>query len=211
MDEPTAAAVAYNLHHFQGVKYVLVYDIGGGTLDASVLYMNGKNVNVLGIAGDDHLGGSDFDHRMTLILEDKLDKAPSESGSSVTGADIPGCHRDSMRLLAEQAKIELSSAMSAEVRCRDDAGAVRTLSITRAEFQERSSDLFARCLEPVSKALEDQVMRPEHIDDIVLVGGTSRMPRIRELLQEYFGPTKTLHTEIDPDVTIAYGAANIVD
>lgn len=209
IDEPTAAAVAYNLHKSEGVKNVLVYDIGGGTLDASVLMMHGKSVNVLGIAGDEHLGGSDFDQRVYTILREKL---PNATSSAATPEDesLHGCQDEKLRVIAEQVKKELSNATTARAKCRADSGAIRTMELTRKEFETASKDLFDRALAPVKKALEDQVMEPRHINDVVLVGGASRTPRIREMLQEHFGHQR-IHTDIDPDVTVAYGAANIID
>lgn len=209
MDEPTSAAVAYNLHKSEGVKNVLVYDIGGGTLDASVLMMHGKTVNVLGIAGDEHLGGSDFDHRVYKLLLQKLPEAVS-TPATPEDETIPGCEDEKLRVLAEKVKCELSGVQSANAKCRHSDGAIRSMQVTRKEFETASQDLFDRALAPVKKVLEDQVMQPKHINDIVLVGGASRTPRLRELLQEFFGD-KVLHTDIDPDVTVAYGAANIID
>mmetsp|Transcript_43924 Transcript_43924/g.127883 ORF Transcript_43924/g.127883 Transcript_43924/m.127883 type:complete len:424 (-) Transcript_43924:27-1298(-) len=208
LEEPTAAAVAYNLHKGSGVRHVLVYDIGGGTLDTSLLYMNGKSISVLGVAGDDHLGGSDFDLRMRDLLLSKL------PGAEVAAAGPPPtqrCHSTGMHILGEQAKIELSGAPSTEVRCLADGGRHLLLRVTREEFEEAAKDLFERSMAPVAKVLEDQMMTRDDVQDIVLVGGASRTPKLRALLQEFMGPDKRLHTEIDPDVTVAYGAANILD
>jgi len=216
LEEPTAAAVAYNLHKTTGVRHVLVYDIGGGTLDTSLLYMNGKSVNVLGVAGDDHLGGSDFDHRMLELLLRKLDGTgaflDAKVETDVPAEKLPECSRNGLRVESERAKIRLSSAETTDVQCRPvGGGAVRKFAVTREEFETACKDLFDRAIEPVSKVLEDQVMTPDNVDDVVLVGGASRMPQLRELLRRFFGEGKRLHTEIDPDVTVAYGAANIID
>jgi len=214
MDEPTAAAVAYNLHKGSKVRHVLVYDLGGGTLDTSMLFMNGKSVSVLGVAGDDRLGGSDFDHRMVDILLEKL-KASTPSSLRVATSDTPPnvepCTKDGLHVAGERAKCALSSSTTADVLCKAEGGSIRTLTVTRQEFEKASEDLFLRALDPVKKVLEDQVMEVHHVDDIVLVGGATRMPRVRTMLQDFFGPDQKLHTEIDPDVTIAFGAANIVD
>lgn len=216
LEEPTAAAVAYNLHKGSGVRHVLVYDIGGGTLDTSLLYMNGKAISMLGVAGDDHLGGSDFDQRMRDLLLAKLaapgaQDAEAEAPAGEQPAELHSCDRNGLHILGEEAKIKLSSVLSTTVRCRAEGGGVRSLTVTRQEFEEASADLFRRSMEPVEKVLEDQMMTSDNIDDIVLVGGASRTPRLRALLQEFFGEGKRLHTEIDPDVTVAYGAANILD
>jgi len=207
LEEPTAAAIAYNLHKTSGVRHVLVYDIGGGTLDTSLLYTNGQTINVMGVNGDDHLGGSDFDHRMQAMLEARLEGAKevaSEPG-------LPECSNSGLGVPAEKAKIALSSADTTEVKCRSSDGKTLSVSVTREEFQAACKDLYDRAIKPVEDVLEDQFMSPDDIDDVVLVGGASRMPHLRELLSKYFGDGKRLHTEIDPDITVAYGAANIID
>lgn len=207
LEEPTAAAVAYNLHKKGGVRYVLVYDIGGGTLDTSLLFMNGKAVSVLGVAGDDHLGGSDFDAQMRLLLESKVASAlvSSEQLAEET------CDSIGLSILAESTKIILSNELRTEVRCRDESGKDRILSVTRTEFEEAAGELFGRAMAPVQKVLDDQMMTAGFVDDIVLVGGASRTPKLRQLLKEFFGETKELHSEIDPDITVAWGAASILD
>mmetsp|Transcript_25562 Transcript_25562/g.56360 ORF Transcript_25562/g.56360 Transcript_25562/m.56360 type:complete len:414 (-) Transcript_25562:52-1293(-) len=208
LEEPTAAAVAYNLHKESGVRYTLVYDIGGGTLDTSLLYMNGKSVSVLGVAGDDHLGGSDFDIKMQQLLEAKL---PEAAKAALPPQPLEGCHHNGFHILGEQAKVRLTTEASTEVLCLADDGTARIIFVTRAEFEQFCAELFRRCIEPVQKVLTDQMMTTDDVSDVVLVGGASRMPRIRELLAELFGSDKRLHTEIDPDITVAYGAANILD
>lgn len=208
LEEPTAAAVAYNLHKTGGgTRYVLVYDIGGGTLDTSLLFMNGKAVSVLGVAGDDHLGGSDFDAQMRLLLESKVASAlvSSEQLAEET------CDSIGLSILAESTKIILSNELRTEVRCRDESGKDRILSVTRTEFEEAAGELFGRAMAPVQKVLDDQMMTAGFVDDIVLVGGASRTPKLRQLLKEFFGETKELHSEIDPDITVAWGAASILD
>jgi molecular chaperone DnaK (HSP70) len=207
LEEPTAAAIAYNLHKVSAVRHVLVYDIGGGTLDTSLLYMNGKSVSVLGVAGDDHLGGSDFDHRMQSLLEAKLAKAAPEDAVPA----LPECTSSGLGVPSERAKIALSTELSTVVRCLASDGKARSMTVSREEFEAACKDLFERAVEPIKTVLSDQVMTQEHVDDVVLVGGASRMPQLRELLRRYFGDGKRLHTDIDPDVTVAYGAANIVD
>ncbi|CAE7257539.1 HSPA5 [Symbiodinium natans] len=208
LEEPTAAAVAYNLHQGEGVRHVLVYDIGGGTLDTSLLYMNGNAVSVLSVAGDDHLGGSDFDTQMRRLLESKLERG--EARTSAAGVGKESCDSSGLHILAEAVKIRLSNNSQAEAICHSD-GIDRVLVVTRAEFEESAAELFGRAMAPVQKVLDDQMMTADYIDDVVLVGGASRMPKLRELLQEFFGPTKRLHTEIDPDITVAWGAASVLD
>lgn len=207
LEEPTAAAIAYNLHKGDTARHVLVYDIGGGTLDTSLLYMNGKTVNVLGVAGDDHLGGSDFDTRMLVLLEAKLKAGDAKV---VDASPKWSCDHSGLGMPAERAKIELSSALSTEVHCRAEDGKGRSVTVTRDEFEKGSQDLFDRAIFPIEKVLEDQKMNHDDVDDVVLVGGASRMPQLRDLIKKFFAGKK-LHTEIDPDVTVAYGAANVVD
>jgi len=208
LEEPTAAAVAYNLHKAGAVKHVLVYDIGGGTLDTSLLFMNGRTVNVLGVAGDDHLGGSDFDLKMLEVLEQKV---PSAERLAHVPPSTSRCDRTNLHVAAERAKIALSSEESVEVVCLAEDGAARRITVGRAEFEAACQALFDRALAPVEKVLEDQMMTSANVDDVVLVGGASRTPHLRHLLQEFIGNGKKLHTEIDPDITVAYGAANALD
>ncbi|CAD7942978.1 unnamed protein product [Amoebophrya sp. A120] len=185
MDEPTAAAVAYGLHKSATGKTVIVYDLGGGTLDASLLHISTKAVNVLGTSGDDHLGGSDFDHAMLHLLQQKC--AATE-------------HRETANPeTAENLKKQFSSEQSASI-CGT--------SVTRTEFEETAKELFARALAPVEQVLSDQMMKPKDIHHVVLVGGASRMPRIRAMLADLFGQEK-LNMDLDPDLTVAIGAANI--
>jgi len=188
MDEPTAAAVAYNLHKTISPRNILVYDFGGGTLDASLLWMNGDAVTMLGTSGDDHLGGSDFDHIVQRLLSKSL----------------PKCDGSQLGLLAEQAKIELSDAMTAKVECGEEQA-----TLTREEFEEATNHLFVRALEPIDAILKESMMDAAHVSDVVLVGGATRMPKIRQLLRDYFPEKTPVHTHIDPDTTVAIGAANI--
>ncbi|CAK9017778.1 unnamed protein product [Durusdinium trenchii] len=208
LEEPTAAAVAYNLHKGEGVRHVLVYDIGGGTLDTSLLYMNGNSVSVLSVAGDDHLGGSDFDVQMLRLLTKKLEEGQVQIADPSAKEN---CESSGLHILAEDLKIRLSSQLQAETRCRHSDGKDRVFVVTREDFENASSELFSRAMAPVEKVLDDQMMSSEHISDVVLVGGASRTPKLRQLLQDFFGPSKRLHTEIDPDITVAWGAASVLD
>jgi len=188
MDEPTAAAVAYNLHRSQAPRNVLVYDIGGGTTDVSLLFMNRGSVSVQGTRGDEHLGGSDFDIAVYELLAKKLP-----------------CAESVLRVEAEDAKKRLSDSSEVSVECDGSK-----IVVTREEFHLQAAELFGRAMLPVTDLLESLLMEPEGVDDVVLVGGASRTPRIRELLRNMFGHDR-VHSDIDPDVTVAYGAANILD
>lgn len=216
LEEPTAAAMAYGLHKEAGVKHVLVYDIGGGTLDTCLLYMNGKSVSVLSVAGDDHLGGSDFDLAVQKLLLHKLTSEGMYEVLETTPRTSPhtlqSCSENGLLIEGEAAKIRLSSEESVVVHCRaEDDGSLRATTISREDFEEVAAQLFSRSMAPVEKVLSDAMMRPEDVNDVVLVGGASRMPKLRMLLQAFFGESQRLHTDIDPDVTIAYGAANVLD
>ncbi|CAD7926840.1 unnamed protein product [Amoebophrya sp. A25] len=185
MDEPTAAAVAYGLHKSATGKTVIVYDLGGGTLDASLLSISSKAVNVLGTAGDDHLGGSDFDYAMWKLLQDRC--GPSEK---ITRGE------------AEDVKKELTSKDIVPICER------RTKQVTRDEYETAAATLFERAMAPVHQVLADQMMSADDINHVVLVGGASRMPKIRKMLIDFFGQDK-LNMDLDPDLTVAIGAANI--
>merc|ERR1711871_1675039 len=158
------------------------------------------------------------DERMLQLLQRKLGgeampvvrRTQMEEGSTDKDGIRP-CDKAHLGVLGEKAKCELSSAQEAEVQCRGKDGNVQRVKISRAEFEAASADLFARAMEPVVRVLEGAMMEPNTVDDVVLVGGASRMPKLRTMLQDFFGAGKKLHTEIDPDVTIAYGAANILD
>jgi len=188
MDEPTAAAVAYNLHKSQSPRNILVYDFGGGTLDASLLWMNGDAATMLGTHGDDHLGGSDFDH----VVQDHLSKK------------LVKCEAAALGVLAEQAKIELSSKETTKVVCKEESA-----DFTKKEFESIADHLFKKSLLPIAAILEEAMMEPHHVSDVVLVGGATRMPKVRQQLRDYFPEGTAVHTHIDPDTTIAVGAANI--
>lgn len=208
LEEPTAAAVAYNLHKDSGHRNILVFDLGGGTLDTSLLFSNGRSISVLGVSGDERLGGSDFDNRMRELLDSKFASSAVQQNHKIEG--LKRCDQDGLGILSEEVKISLTDLESVEASCFAPDG-VRTTVVTRAEFEEACQELFARAIRPIEEVLEDQMMSKDDVDDIVLVGGASRMPKIRQSLSDFFGSTQRLHTEIDPDVTVAWGAANILD
>uniref|UniRef100_A0A7S2H244 Uncharacterized protein n=1 Tax=Octactis speculum TaxID=3111310 RepID=A0A7S2H244_9STRA len=235
IEEPTAAAVAYGLDKKPDVNYILVYDFGGGTLDVSLLFVNKESVQVLHTHGDDELGGSDFDYCLTSWLDEqvstaagsqeKLHEACGEEGYIQTvdsTSDAPPlCAPSYIRQLAESMKCSLSVNATVHESCTayfpgkggpQDSPRCAPLQLTveRDSFHQRCSDLFDRVLSPVEALLKEINMDAAEVDEVVLVGGTSRIPRIRSLLSEYFG-IDHLNTEIDPDLTVAIGAASIVD
>lgn len=197
IEEPTAAAVAYQLHKKSNIHHILVYDFGGGTLDVSILYIAQGSVQVFATDGDETLGGSDLD---VCLQEYILSKLPVESRSN---AHIP-----TIRLLAEYAKKVLSSEDVAHVSVPQSDGNY-SIEVTRNDFETTCSYIFDRSLIPVTRLLDELKMSSSDIDEVVLVGGTTRIPKIKKMLKSYFG--KELNDHIDPDITVAYGAASILD
>lgn len=207
INEPTAAALAYGLDKKTQEKdiNVLVFDLGGGTLDTSLLCISGDGIfEVLSTAGDTYLGGADFDQElMNLILE--LAHIPQDQVYSNTTSVRK------LRNAAEQAKCELSSMHTTTIDIELGSNNV-SIDITRRQFENRVEHLFTRCMNCVKQTLADVNFSPTLIDDVVLVGGSTRIPKIQELLSEYFrNPTtlepKKLCKSINPDEAVAYGAA----
>lgn len=203
INEPTAAALAYGLDkNLKGEKNVLIYDLGGGTFDVSILTIDeGSMFEVRSTAGDTHLGGEDFDNRMvTFFIQEfkrKYNKDMSKNNRAVRR----------LRTACERAKRTLSS--SAEASIEIDSlfdGVDYYTKISRARFEELNSDLFRGTLEPVERALRDAKLDKGKIHDIVLVGGSTRIPKIQKLLQEFMAG-RELNKSINPDEAVAYGAA----
>lgn len=204
INEPTAAAIAYGLDKQKGggEKNVLIFDLGGGTFDVSLLTIEDGIFEVKATAGDTHLGGEDFDNRM-------VNHFVSEFKKKTRGMDITNNARALRRLrtACERAKRTLSTSASASIEI--DAlyeGQDFYTSITRAMFENLNMDLFRGCITPVEKVLRDAKMDKRSIHEVVLVGGSTRIPKIQQLLQEYFNgkePSKA----INPDEAVAYGAA----
>ncbi|XP_034918886.1 heat shock cognate 70 kDa protein 2 isoform X2 [Populus alba] len=203
VNEPTAAAMAYGLHMDinYGAKNVLVFDLGGGTCDVSLLVIEDRIVEVLATAGDSHLGGEDFDNRLVnyFVQEFKRRKKKDISGD-------PSALRR-LRTACERAKRSLSRDVQTNIEIDSLCEGIDFYStITRARFEELNTDLFRRCLQLVKKCLRDCDMDKNNIDDVVLVGGSSRIPKVQLLLQ-YFFNGKELCKSINPDEAVAYGAA----
>nr|XP_061796920.1 heat shock cognate 71 kDa protein-like isoform X6 [Nerophis lumbriciformis] len=202
INEPTAAAIAYGLDKKVGSeRNVLIFDLGGGTFDVSVLAIEDGIFEVKSTAGDTHLGGEDFDNRMVnhFIAEFKRKhkKDISENKRAVRR----------LRTACERAKRTLSSSSQASIEIDSlFEGVDFYTSITRARFEELNGDLFRGTLEPVEKALRDAKLEKAAIHEIVLVGGSTRIPRIQKLLQDFFNG-KELNKSINPDEAVAYGAA----
>ncbi|KAL5725946.1 70-kilodalton heat shock protein [Ranunculus cassubicifolius] len=204
VNEPTAAAIAYGLDKMGsnvGEKNVLIFDLGGGTFDVSLLTIEEGVFEVKATAGDTHLGGEDFDNRMVNHFVQEFTRKNKK--------DITGNPRALRRLrtACERAKRTLSS--TAQTTIEIDSlfeGMDFYTSITRARFEELCMDLFRKCMEPVEKCLRDSKMDKSSVHDIVLVGGSTRIPRVQQLLQDFFNG-KELCKSINPDEAVAYGAA----
>ncbi|HZG08074.1 MAG TPA: molecular chaperone DnaK [Allosphingosinicella sp.] len=203
INEPTAAALAYGLEKQDG-KTIAVYDLGGGTFDVSVLEIGDGVFEVKSTNGDTFLGGEDFDAKIVEWLADEFKKQE--------GIDLRGDRLALQRLkeAAERAKIELSSAQTTEINLpfitADQNGPKHLVkSLTRAELERLVEELIKRTLEPCRKALVDAGVKADDISEVVLVGGMTRMPRVRDIVKEFFG--KEPHTGVNPDEVVAMGAA----
>jgi molecular chaperone DnaK len=203
INEPTAAALAYGLEKNDG-KTIAVYDLGGGTFDISILEIGDGVFEVKSTNGDTFLGGEDFDAKLVDYLADEFKKAE--------GIDLRGDRLALQRLkeAAEKAKIELSSAQTTEVNLpfitADQTGPKHLVkSISRADLERLVDDLIKRTLDPCKKALSDAGLKADQIDEVILVGGMTRMPRVREVVKDFFG--KEPHTGVNPDEVVAMGAA----
>ncbi|KAL7671518.1 hypothetical protein ACOME3_006414 [Neoechinorhynchus agilis] len=202
INEPTAAAIAYGLDKkVTGEKNVLIFDLGGGTFDVSVLLIEDGIFEVKSTAGDTHLGGEDFDNRMVEHFVNEF-KRKTKKDISVNKRSLRR-----LRTACERAKRTLSSSTQASIEIDSlFEGVDFYTSITRARFEELNADLFRSTLDPVEKALRDAKLDKGRIDDIVLVGGSTRIPKIQKLLREFFND-KELNKSINPDEAVAYGAA----
>ncbi|RYP16915.1 hypothetical protein DL765_004839 [Monosporascus sp. GIB2] len=201
VNEPTAAAIAYGLDKTGGERHIIVYDLGGGTFDVSLLSIDDGVFEVLATAGDTHLGGEDFDQRVINYWA----KAYNKKNNVDITKDKKAMGK--LKREAEKAKRTLSSQMSTRVEIEaffDGKDFSETL--TRAKFEELNMDLFKRTLKPVKQVLDDAKLKKEEIDDIVLVGGSTRIPKVQALLEEFFAGKKA-SKGINPDEAVAFGAA----
>ena len=216
INEPTAAALAYGLDKNQNSeRTILVYDLGGGTFDVSLLSVEDNVFEVLATAGDTHLGGEDFDHRVVDYL---VRTHKNRSGQDVSGNEKA---MSKLKREVERAKRTLSSQMSAKIEIEGfDGSHDFSETLTRAKFEELNMELFRRTMRPVDQVLRDAKIKKEDVNDvcasplstlflltelqIVLVGGSTRIPKIQELVRNYFG--KEPQKGINPDEAVAYGA-----
>lgn len=202
INEPTAAAIAYGLDKKSGgtERNVLIFDLGGGTFDVSVLTIDDGIFEVKSTRGDTHLGGEDFDNRMVDYLKSEFKRKHKKDISSNNRA------MRRLRTACERAKRTLSSSTQANIEIDSlFEGIDFYTSITRAKFEKENEDLFRSTMDPVSKALIDAKLEKHQIHEVVLVGGSTRIPKIQQLLKDFFGrdPNKS----INPDEAVAYGAA----
>lgn len=201
INEPTAAAIAYGLDKKEGEKNILVFDLGGGTFDVTLLTIDNGVFEVLATNGDTHLGGEDFDQRVMDYFI-KLYKKK-------TGKDIRKDNRavQKLRREVEKAKRALSSQHTARIEIEGFfEGEDFSEQLTRAKFEELNMDLFRSTTKPVQRVLEDADMKKEQVAEIVLVGGSTRIPKVQQLVREFFDG-KEPNTGVNPDEAVAFGAA----
>lgn len=201
INEPTAAALSYGLNKKEGEKNILVYDLGGGTFDVSILSIDNGVFEVLSTSGDTHLGGEDFDHRLMdyfiKLIKRKYNKDISNNNKALNKLRRE-CERAKRALsIQHQVRIEIESLFD---------GVDFSEALTRARFEELNMDLFKKTMRPVRKALEDAGLEKTEIHEIVLVGGSTRIPKVQQLLKDFFDG-KELNKGVNPDEAVAYGAA----
>jgi heat shock protein 1/8 len=202
INEPTAAAIAYGLDKkTAGEKNVLIFDLGGGTFDVSILTIDDGIFEVKSTAGDTHLGGEDFDNRLVTHFVEEFKRKNKKDVTTNKRA------LRRLRTACEKAKRTLSSSTQASIEIDSlFEGTDFFSSITRARFEEMCGELFRSTLEPVEKSLRDAKMDKAQVQEIVLVGGSTRIPKIQKLLQDFFNG-RELNKSINPDEAVAYGAA----
>ncbi|KDO28481.1 hypothetical protein SPRG_06720 [Saprolegnia parasitica CBS 223.65] len=219
--EPTAAALAYGLDRKPNVHYVLVFDFGGGTLDVSLLYLQNGSFEVIDTAGDNHLGGEDLDDVLATHLVARFEELlatpalpPLSTLARTSDESAFPCTVSGMRGVAEKLKRDLSALPSAAASCvieastaQHAAGSLATVEMTRQEWEALVAPMLSRTLTPIHDMLDGNGMAPTDIDEVVLVGGSSRIPWIQHALAALFGREPNAH--IDPDVAVAVGAARL--
>jgi molecular chaperone DnaK len=204
INEPTAAALAYGMDKKGQNQKIAVFDLGGGTFDVSVLELGDGVFEVKSTNGDTHLGGDNFDQRLVDFLADEFKKSD--------GVDL---RNDAMALqrlkeAAEKAKIELSQSLQTDVNlpfitATADGPKHLNVMITRAKFEQLCEDLFKRTVAPLQQALKDSGLGPHQIDEVILVGGSTRIPKVQQMVREFFG--KEPNRGVNPDEVVAVGAA----
>ena len=205
INEPTAAALAYGLDKKNTESKVAVFDLGGGTFDISILELGDGVFEVKSTNGDTHLGGDDFDHK---IIEWLVEEFKNDNGGVDLSKDPMALQR--LKEAAEKAKIELSSQTSTEINLPyimpvDGVPKHLVKTLTRAKFEQLVDDLLNRTIEPCRKALKDANLQPSDINEVLLVGGSSRIPAVQEIVKKFFG--KEPNKSVNPDEVVAVGAS----
>jgi heat shock protein 5 len=201
INEPTAAAIAYGLDKKGGEKNILVYDLGGGTFDVTLLTIDNGVFEVLATNGDTHLGGEDFDQRVMQYFIKMLKKRD--------GTDVSKDKRALQKLRREVERVKRTLSSQHQARLEIEGlmdGVDFSETLTRARFEELNLDLFKKTLGPVNKVMEDADMGKDEVDEIVLVGGSTRIPKVQSLLKDFFDG-KEPSRGVNPDEAVAYGAA----
>jgi molecular chaperone DnaK len=203
INEPTAAALAYGLDKKKDEK-IAVYDLGGGTYDISILELGDGVFEVKSTNGDTHLGGDDFDQR---IIEWLVDEFKKDQGIDLS-KDAMALQR--LKEAAEKAKMELSTTMSTDINlpfitATQEGPKHLNVTLSRAKFESLVDDLIQRTIPPMRKALDDAGLKPDQIDEVILVGGSTRIPKIQQIVKDFFG--KEPHRGVNPDEVVAIGAA----
>tara|TARA_B110000858_G_scaffold156577_1_gene179048 strand:- start:1585 stop:3540 length:1956 start_codon:yes stop_codon:yes gene_type:complete len=201
INEPTAAAIAYGLDKKGGEKNILVFDLGGGTFDVTLLTIDNGVFEVLATNGDTHLGGEDFDQRIMKYFMKIFKKKHKLS--------ILSDKRALQKIRRESERVKRALSTQTQARAEIEAlmdGIDFSETLTRARFEELNNDLFKRTLGPVKSVLDDAGLKKNEVDELVLVGGSTRIPKVRTLLQDFFNG-KSPNTGINPDEAVAYGAA----
>jgi len=203
INEPTSACLCYGLDKKTDGSHVLIFDLGGGTFDVSILYLSGGIFEVKATSGNTHLGGEDFDQEIvSYLVEQFLKKNPS-------AGDIKKSQKAmrKLRTAAEKAKCELSQSTDTIIDIDGLFDGIDfTLKLSRNKFEQLCENIFQKCIEPVKQVLLDAELKETHIEEVVLVGGSTRIPRVREILSQLFGG-KSLNMSVNPDEAVAYGAA----
>ena len=201
INEPTAAAIAYGMDKKSGEKNIIVFDLGGGTFDVSLLTIDNGVFEVVSTAGDTHLGGEDFDQRLT----EHFVKVFKKKNNIDLKTDARALQK--LKSEVEKAKRDLSSVHQVKVSIENlIEGIDFSETITRARFEELCGDLFKKTLQPVQQVLDDAGMKKSDIDEVVMVGGSTRIPKVQQLIKDFFNG-KEPNRGINPDEAVAYGAA----
>ncbi|PAV65216.1 hypothetical protein WR25_14539 [Diploscapter pachys] len=198
ISEPTAAALAYGLHKKQGIENVVVVDLGGGTLDVSVLWLQGGTFVTQAMAGNNRLGGQDFNNRVQQFL---LEKIKNQFGKEITNKE----DLQTMRLEIERAKLRLTAHPKTKIQFKLVEIGEWSYEMTRDEFKELNDDLLKSIEQPMEAALQDANLDKEAVDEVVLVGGSTRLPAVRRIAGHFFG--KPPNFGVDPELAVVTGAA----